>query len=100
MRKSRVLLAAGAGVAAVTFQGVFLAGCGSTNGCVGRERDGAVVNPCEEPEAGTDAKSDADAHAPDAANDAKSDAATDAESDAADAASDAETDAPADAQSD
>lgn len=92
--KSRSILAAGAGVAAVTFQGVFMSGCGSINPCLVKGPDGGWVDKCA-----YDASVDAD----DAAVDAKADAAdakTDAPSDAeSDAASDAESDAPTDAPS-
>ena len=93
--KKHMVFAAGAGVAAVAFQGAFLSGCGSMNICAVRQPDGSYANVCEQ-----DAAEDADA-ASDASKDASdsgSDAATDASSDASgDAPSDAASDAPPDA---
>lgn len=87
-RSARLILAGGAGVAAVTFHGVFLSGCGSVNPCFGR--DGGDL--CEPFDSGV--KSDAEAGS-DAAKDASSDGSSDAASDASgDAASDAPSDAP------
>lgn len=82
--KSHAILAAGAGVAVVTFQGVFMSGCGSVNPCLVKGPDGGFIDTCTY-DAGTDADASIDASkdgASDAATDASSDAAEDAPSDA------------------
>ena len=86
---SRVLLAAGAGVAAVTFNGMFLSGCGSVATC-----DPKCTTACYCPPV------DAGSEGGDAANDATTDAGGDAATEAGDAAGDAPGDAPLDAPRD
>jgi len=82
--RTRLILVAGTGAAALTFQGVFLSGCGGVCGCY-------------YPDASYDAASDAAEDGPkfgDASADAPSDASGDAPEDAeADSASDAPVDA-------
>ena len=97
MASKRLIFAAGAGVAVVTFQGAFLSGCGVTNACTVRQSDGTYKNVCVEEDAGADADdaraSDASTDAGDAASDAATDAAADS-GDSGDAADDAPSDAP------
>jgi hypothetical protein len=86
-RNARLILVGGAGVAAVTFHGVFLSGCGSVNPCY--NRDGGPG--CEPYDSGVDSS----LITPDAKADGAMDAG-DAARDGGDAASDAPTDAPSD----
>ena len=82
--KAHVILAATAGVAAVTFTGVFMSGCGSACDCCGCPIDSG-------PDVTTDAKSDAG----DAGRDGSSDATSDSPNDApSDSSSDGPSDAP------
>lgn len=80
-RKARLILAGSAGVAAVTFHGVFLSGCGSVNPCFGR--DGGL---CEPIDSGVDAKGEGGdaSDASDGARDAPADSTGEAASDASD----------------
>jgi hypothetical protein len=94
MKRSTVLLAAGTGVAAVTFSSVFLSGCGAVGGCYdARTGKNDLCGPYD---AASEA-ADATLNFGDA-SDAETDSASDAGSDApADAATDASGDAPVDA---